>query len=160
MSQFIQIHMLTSYPPACLNRDDLNRLVGMVCDWMEHMLAEMPDAPHAPLFREVVRAWTEGNDLVLHQAPALILAYSSIQTGTEPTDAAISLAYLDLAALSLGLGGCWAGLFTMAAKSWGPLEGMLGLPEGHHLHGAIMVGYPKFRFQRLPVRNQPKILWR
>jgi len=25
MSQFIQIHMLTSYPPACLNRDDLNR---------------------------------------------------------------------------------------------------------------------------------------
>jgi CRISPR system Cascade subunit CasC len=25
MSDFIQIHMLTSYPPACLNRDDLNR---------------------------------------------------------------------------------------------------------------------------------------
>jgi CRISPR system Cascade subunit CasC len=25
MSQFIQIHMLTAYPPACLNRDDLNR---------------------------------------------------------------------------------------------------------------------------------------
>jgi CRISPR system Cascade subunit CasC len=25
MTQFLQLHMLTSYPPACLNRDDLNR---------------------------------------------------------------------------------------------------------------------------------------
>src|SRR4029450_4570175 len=25
MSTFVQVHLLTSYPPACLNRDDLNR---------------------------------------------------------------------------------------------------------------------------------------
>jgi CRISPR system Cascade subunit CasC len=25
MTTFVQIHLLTSYPPACLNRDDLNR---------------------------------------------------------------------------------------------------------------------------------------
>jgi CRISPR system Cascade subunit CasC len=25
MSNFLQLHLLTSYPPACLNRDDLNR---------------------------------------------------------------------------------------------------------------------------------------
>ena len=25
MSTFVQLHLLTSYPPACLNRDDLNR---------------------------------------------------------------------------------------------------------------------------------------
>lgn len=25
MSQFVQVHLLTAYPPACLNRDDLNR---------------------------------------------------------------------------------------------------------------------------------------
>jgi CRISPR system Cascade subunit CasC len=25
MTTFLQLHMLTSYPPACLNRDDLNR---------------------------------------------------------------------------------------------------------------------------------------
>src|SRR5712691_8140802 len=25
MTTFMQIHLLTSYPPACLNRDDLNR---------------------------------------------------------------------------------------------------------------------------------------
>jgi len=142
------------------NQDDLNRLVGMVCDWMKHMLGEMPDAPHAPVFREVTQAWEQERDLVLHNAPSLILAHSKIQTGTEPTDAAISLSYLDLAALSLGLGCCWAGLFIMAAKSWKPLGEFLDLPKGHQLHGAMMMGYPKYEFQRLPVRNSPEILWR
>ncbi|MBC2715555.1 MAG: 4Fe-4S binding protein [Desulfobacteraceae bacterium] len=142
------------------NRDDLNQLVDMVCDWMKHMLNEMPEAPHAPVFKEVVKAWNEGKDLVLHEAPCLVLAHSRIQTGTEPTDAAISLAYLDLAALSLGMGCCWAGLFTMAAKLWEPFGQFLDLPKGHQLHGAMMVGYPKLKFQRLPVRNHPEIQWR
>jgi len=141
-------------------REDLNHLVGLVCDWMKHMLGEMPDAPHAPLFQEVVTAWDEGKDLILHESPYLVLAHSKIQTGTEPTDAAISLAYLDLAALSLGLGCCWAGLFTMAAKFWKPLEEFLELPKGHQLHGAMMAGHPKLKFQRLPVRKKPEIQWR
>ncbi|MGB9498156.1 MAG: nitroreductase family protein [Dissulfuribacterales bacterium] len=142
------------------NQDDLNRLVGMVCDWMKHMLGEMPDAPQAPVFKEVVNAWDEGEDLVLHDAPCLVLAHSKIHTGTEPTDAVISLAYLDLAALSLGMGGCWAGLFSMAARSWKPLEKFLNLPKGHQLHGAMMAGYSKLKFQRLPLRKPPEIQWR
>ncbi len=141
-------------------QDDLNHLVNMVCDWMKHMLNEMPDAPNAPVFKEVVNAWNEDTDLVLHQAPVLILAHSKIQTGIEATDAAISLAYLDLAALSLGLGCCWAGLFTMAAKFWKPLEEFLNLPKSHQLHAAMMAGYPKLKFQRLPVRKPPEIQWR
>lgn len=142
------------------NPDDLNRLVDMVCDWMKHMLKEMPDAPQAPVFKEVVKAREEGMDLVLHQAPILILAHSSINTGIEPTDAAIALGYLDLAALSLDLGCCWAGLFTMAAKFWKPLGEFLDLPKGHQLHGAMMAGYPKLKFQRLPKRKKPAIQWR
>jgi nitroreductase len=98
--------------------------------------------------------------MILHDAPCLVIVHSKIQTGTEPTDAAISLAYFDLAALSFGLGCCWAGLFTMAAKSWKPLQEYFGLPKGHQLHGAMMIGYPKLQFQRLPVRKQPQINWR
>lgn len=141
-------------------REDMKRLVGMTTDWMKHMMNEMPDAPHASVFKEVIQAWEQERDLVLHNAPSLILAHSKIQTGTEPTDAAISLAYLDLAALSLGLGCCWAGLFTMAAKFWKPLGEFLNLPKGHQLHGALMAGYPKLKFQRLPLRKLPAIEWR
>jgi len=142
------------------NRDDLNRMVSMACDWMKDMVAQMPDAPHSVLFKEIVAAWDLGRDLILHDAPCLVMVHSKIQTGTEATDAAISLAYFDLAALSFGLGCCWAGLFTMAVKSWEPLGEFLKLPKNHQLHGAMMTGYPKLQFQRLPVRKQPIIQWR
>jgi len=142
------------------DREDLKTLVGLACDWMKHTLHEMPEAPNAPVFKEVIQARDQGKDLILHDAPCLVMVHSTIRIGTEPTDAAISLAYFDLAALSLGLGCCWAGLFTMAAKSWEPLKQYLELPKGHKLHGAMMTGYPKFEFQRLPVRKLPGIQWR
>ncbi len=142
------------------NRVDLDQLVNMVCDWMGKMLEENPDSPQAPLFRKIIKAWSEEMDLVLHRAPVLILAHSRIQTGTEVTDAAIALAYLDLASLSLGLGCCWAGLIKMGIESWEPLRQFIDLPHGHQLHGAMMVGYPKYEFQRLPLRNHPKVRWR
>ena len=140
--------------------EDLKRLTGLTTDWMKHMLDQMPDAPHAPVFREVIHAWDQGKDLVLHDAPILVIVHSKIQTGTEPTDAAIALAYFDLAAFSLGLGSCWAGLFTMAAKLWEPLKQFLELPKGHQLHAAMLTGYPKFEFQRVPLRKTPEIEWR
>jgi nitroreductase/NAD-dependent dihydropyrimidine dehydrogenase PreA subunit len=165
-------HLITmsSYAPSGHNyqpvkwqvfnkRDDLNQLVGMTTDWMKHMLKEMPESPHAPVFREVAQAWDQGKDLVLHNAPCLVIVHSRIQTSTEPTDAAIALAYFDLAALSFGLGCCWAGLFAMAVKLWEPLGKFLNLPTGHQMHGAMMTGYPKFQFQRIPMRKQPEIKW-
>jgi nitroreductase len=72
-------------------------------------------------------------------------------------DSAIALSYMDLAAPSLGLGCCWAGFFMIAAGSWPPLAEAFQLPEGHKSFGAMMVGYPKFRYQRLPERNEAKI---
>jgi hypothetical protein len=36
----------------------------------------------------------------------------------------------------------------------------LELPAQHASFGAMMVGYPKFKYQRLPLRNEPKISWR
>jgi len=141
-------------------RDELKHLVSMACDWMKHMTTQMPDAPHSLIFKEIVAEWDLGRDLVLHDAPCLVIVHSKIQSGTEPTDAAISLAYFDLAALSFGLGCCWAGLFTMAAKLWQPLKDYLELPKGHELHSAMMTGYPKFEFQRVPIRKAPEIQWR
>ena len=59
-----------------------------------------------------------------------------------------------------GLGACWAGYFNAAATSWLPLQSALALPENHASYGAMMVGYPKFAYHRLPVRNEADISWR
>jgi hypothetical protein len=35
----------------------------------------------------------------------------------------------------------------------------LGFPEGHVSFGAMMVGHQKYKYQRLPLRNEAKITW-
>ena len=35
----------------------------------------------------------------------------------------------------------------------------LALPEGHQPVGALMAGYPRFGYQRLPLHNPPVISW-
>jgi len=38
--------------------------------------------------------------------------------------------------------------------------GALQLPEGHVSMGAMMIGYPKYRYSSIPLREEPAIIWR
>jgi nitroreductase len=79
---------------------------------------------------------------------------------TAAVDCSIALTYLELAAFTMGLGACWAGWFNFAANHYAPLTEALGLPEGHAAFGAMMLGHPRHRYQRIPRRKQPDIVWR
>jgi hypothetical protein len=67
---------------------------------------------------------------------------------------------LELAASSFALGACWAGYFNTAAIFWPSLQQELGFPEGNVSFRSMMVGYPKFKYQRLPLKNDTEIMWR
>jgi nitroreductase len=74
------------------------------------------------------------------------------QQGRE--NSIFSLAYLELYAPALGLGSCWAGIFELCAFSGHePLLKLFNIPEGKKITGAVMVGYPQYRYQRLTDRN-------
>ena len=75
-------------------------------------------------------------------------------------DSTIALTFLDLAAPTVGLGACWAGFFMMAAAQSPRLQEALALPEGHACCGALMIGYPKYGYHRLPTRKEPAVSWR
>jgi len=141
-------------------RDDLQRLAGLVVDWMRFMIGNKPEVAGPMHFDLVVAAWEAGQDRVLRGAPHLMVAHGQQAFPPAQTACTIALTYLEIAAPSLGLGTCWAGYFGAAAIFYPPLIKELGLPEGHLAYGAMMVGYPKFRYQRLPPRNEPKIAWR
>jgi len=96
---------------------------------------------------------------VLRGAPQLIIAHGQALPPTQ-TACVIALTYLELAAFAQGLGACWAGYFNAAATFYPPMQQALALPEGHQSFGAMMVGYPKFQYHRLPLRNEAKITWR
>ncbi|MBU1157188.1 MAG: nitroreductase family protein, partial [Proteobacteria bacterium] len=72
----------------------------------------------------------------------------------------LALGYLELAAYSLGLGACWAGYFNRAASTFPPMIEALGLPQGMAPFGALMLGVPKYKYQRIPPRKPLEVTWR
>jgi nitroreductase len=102
-----------------------------------------------------------GIDMILRGAPHVIVAHCDKQYGAlGPSACVIAATYLELAAYGMGLGACWAGYFQVASGAYKPLAEALALPENHQVHAALMVGYPKHRFSRIPLRNQPVVTWR
>ncbi len=145
---------------AINSRPEVARLAGTVADMMRELVkAKNPFAISYRLDRTVT-AWEKGTDLIARGAPALVVAHGPKEYGLAHIDCASALAYLDLAAPSLGLGTCWAGFFMLAYLQWPPLQQALAIPEGHVAQGIMMVGYPKYKYHCLVPRNPPKIEWR
>ncbi len=140
--------------------DEVNRLSGMVVDWMRHMLQNSPETAKAMHMDLVVGAWEMGVDTVSRGAPHLILANGPTDIPSAQSDCIIALTYLELAVPVMGLGACWNGFFNAAARQWGPLQEALGLGKKEANFGAMMLGHPRFKYHRLPERRKPVIEWR
>jgi nitroreductase/NAD-dependent dihydropyrimidine dehydrogenase PreA subunit len=139
--------------------DQVRQLAGAVIDWMRWMVDNQPDIADELHMARAIRRWEAGTDVILRGAPALVVAHAEKTDRTAPAACTTALAYMELAATSMGLGSCWAGYFYAASLSFAPLVKALALPEGHQPFGALMVGYPRFVYRRLPLRNPPVISW-
>lgn len=142
------------------DREELHRLSGIVVEWMRWVIANMPEMAASLHLERTVERWQEGHDVVLRQAPAVIVTHAHKEDRMAPATCTIALAYLELAAAAQGLGTCWAGYFNVAAATFPPMKAALGLPEGHVVLGSMMVGYPALIYHRLPTRQAPEITWR
>jgi len=69
------------------------------------------------------------------------------------------MSYLELAIPSFGLGSQWNGFFQNAATDYKPLQAALGFPDNFANYGTILLGYPKYKYYRMPPRNEPRITW-
>ncbi|MFZ5597382.1 MAG: nitroreductase family protein [Bacillota bacterium] len=142
------------------NRDEVKRLSGIVVDWMRYMIKEKPEMAKPLHMDMVVAGWDMGMDIITRGAPHVVLAHGSKKNPTSRDACTIALTYLELASYSLGLGGCWAGYLGIAAAVFPPMIQALGLPEGNQVYGAMMLGYPKFKYHRIPTRKTPVVTWR
>ncbi|MFC1858429.1 nitroreductase family protein [Thermodesulfobacteriota bacterium] len=139
---------------------ELRKLAGLVIDWMRHLLEKNDPLALALNMSRAVAAWEAGQERICRGAPHVIVTHAPKKERTAPQACTIALTYLELASPSFGLGACWAGYFNVAANFWPPMQESLGLPEGHVSFGAMMVGYPKYTYHRLPLRKKPSIQWR
>jgi len=142
------------------DRNRLKSMAGLSVDWMRHVLKAHPEEASASYLPFIVAAWDSGFDAILRNAPVLLVASAPREADNGLVDLTLALSYLELGALTCGLGTCWAGLLQAALLQWQPLKEAVGLPKGHTHHYPMMLGYPKFSYQRLPERKGPKITWR
>lgn len=141
-------------------KEDVQAIAAHVIDWMRFMTSKHPEIATNFNMPKLVNAWEEGLDRICRDAPHLIFSYALKENGSGKADCDTALAYLELTLPSLGLGSCWAGYVTFAANQWPPLADFLGLEEGHLIHGAVMAGYPKFTYKRIPKRNEADIVFK
>jgi len=142
------------------DRDDVQRLAGCVIDWMRAMIKERPQFAAGLHMERTVKRWENGSDSICRQAPHIFVTHARKDNPMATTSCSIALAYLELAAHACGLGACWAGYFDAAARFWPPMRKELRLSEGHVSYGAMMIGYPKHSYYRIPLRNEARITWR
>lgn len=139
---------------------DVQKIAGMVIDWMRDTIEKAPELAAELKFERIVAAQEAGMDRICRNAPHLAFAFSDNSFSNGPTDCAIALSYMELYLPALGLGGCWGGYIKFAAEMWPPLAAFLNLPENSKCHGVLMLGYPRYRYHRLPLRREAPVIWR
>jgi nitroreductase/NAD-dependent dihydropyrimidine dehydrogenase PreA subunit len=140
--------------------DTLRGMTAATIDWMEEQIRQ--GSAWARYFAGTVATYRKtGEDVILRDAPCLVAAMAAksfLPRGRDNTH--FALAYAELYAPTLGLGTCWTGLLESCAVSgYKPLADLLRLPEGQVFTGGLMVGFPKYRYQRLVDRNPLQVSW-
>lgn len=134
------------------NKNILKKATEIVVKWME----EQGENPIHWSFSRHIKNYRENKvDTILRNAPHIILAAApkNFKNGRENTISYFT--YLELFATTLGLASCWAGLLEMCAFSnYPPLLQLFNIPEDKVITGAVMVGYPEYKFKRLVDRNK------
>jgi nitroreductase/ferredoxin len=140
------------------DRKKVRQIAAIGADWLRLMMKNNPGM--AAMFEGAIKQLDAGNDVFIRNAPALVVAFAEKNNPIAATDCAIALGYFDLAANTAGLGCCWAGFFYMAAGSFPAMVEAVGLPEGCAPYGALMIGYPKYKYTRIPARKPARIIYR
>jgi len=144
-----------------LKRSEVRRLASIVIEWMRSMLQDESKSRYsARILNHLIHKWNTGVDLICHGAPHLIVVHAHKDSRASATSCIIAMTTFELAAHSHGLGTCWAGYLCAAAAFYPPMFEALELPEDHQCFAAMMIGYPKFEYPRIPLKRIPPIVWR
>jgi ferredoxin len=141
------------------DKSHISRIAAMTIDWVRQVVKDPRVAAARPYFPMIVAAWDAGNDSVLRNAPAVVVASAPEEAINGTVDLTLALSYFELMAPATGLGTCWAGLLQGALHASSSIKAAVGVPANHPHHYPMMLGYPDVKYHRLPERKAPKIVF-
>jgi nitroreductase/NAD-dependent dihydropyrimidine dehydrogenase PreA subunit len=114
----------------------------------------------APELDHLAKAFDNGQDVILHEAPLLVLfSADRVSDFMAAINANLALQNATLAAESLGIGSFYTGFIVMASRRSNAIAEYVGLPETHTIYGGLALGYPRLSFNRWPERKTAKTTW-
>ncbi len=100
-----------------------------------------------------------GRDLILHNAPVLVLIHGPAWSFFGADNCNIAAANITNYAHSLGLGSCYIGFVTLLSRMNKKLGRLTGLPKGRSIYASLVLGYPAFKHPNIVSRKMPDISW-
>ncbi len=145
----------------CQQGEELKRIIKESQNKSQPLPAEILAKQNFPaIWERIARKWQEGEDQLLHHAPALVIIHMDKNAATTPEiDAAIAATHMILLAETLGLGTCFIAFLVWAIEHSLDLKRLLQIPDHHQTLIAFTVGYPAVQYLRVVARNSAKVNW-
>jgi len=113
-----------------------------------------------PLMKSRLPELKQGTeDTITRYAPAMIVFHAHRDAENYEGDIYIALTYAFLAAHALGLGGSAMDLIPPAIQNSPVLRKLFSIPDSNVVVGSMILGYPKYRYQRGIKRNLKSVTW-
>jgi nitroreductase/NAD-dependent dihydropyrimidine dehydrogenase PreA subunit len=165
-----QIFDIVRYAPTGTNRQfnqwvviteptQVQKMASVTIDWMRSIVNSNAGLAARYNLEGLIRAFDKGYDNICRNAPCLVIGYTPASYPLGAKDAVIATSHFELLAPSFGLGACWAGFLMMALQNSAEAKKAIGLNEESIVQAALMVGYPKFKYYKVPARNAASITW-
>lgn len=98
-------------------------------------------------------------DRITRGAPALIVFHADKSAEEHTNNALIYATYSMLAIHAKGLGCTMNGIIPAAINKVNEIREIFNIPQGHEAIISIMLGYPKYRYQKMIKRERKTIKW-
>jgi nitroreductase/NAD-dependent dihydropyrimidine dehydrogenase PreA subunit len=139
--------------------ENLKAVRDIVVEWMREVVRISPGVARQYHMPAIIRVHEAGEDRILRGAPHLIVAHAPTNLLAAPVSTVLCLEYVELYAPAFGIGTCWAGYTQICARQSPALSQFLKVPPKRSITGILMVGYPKYKYHRLPARNPLDVAW-
>ncbi len=150
-----------------LQGDAIPPFVKQIRDFYAKSMKMLKSSSEGDRVSRYIKTWEywideakKGNDAVFYNPPAVIICYVPKQDSMAPLNVGFAIGNLMLAAHSVGLGTVNIG-FALGAIARNPeIQATLGVSKEYRIYSVLSIGYPAIKYERIPIRREPRITWK
>ena len=112
-----------------------------------------------PSLEMLVDTTRNEKDMILFNAPCLILFHAEDSAFFAEVNANLALQNASLVSHALGLGSMYSGAIVRVAHVDKRISKLLSIPDNNQIYAALTLGYPKIKYRYWIERKTPRVRW-